>query len=84
MNRVIEAKSSFFKAKYEALEEEISVNESMSHFQDADFAEESTKVTKAQIQQQTASAMYTQANAQAQFTLSLLPQKKILTILQSC
>ena len=53
--------------------EEISLNKSFSHFHDTDFAEESTNFAREQIRQQTAGAMYTQANAQAQFALSLLP-----------
>ncbi|NQY80702.1 MAG: flagellin [Candidatus Caenarcaniphilales bacterium] len=52
---------------------EISLNESQSHFSDTDFAEESTAFTREQLRRQTAGAMFSQANAQAQFALSLLP-----------
>ena len=53
--------------------ERISLSESLCHFQDTDIAEESTALIKEQIRQQSAGAMVTQANSQAQFALSLLP-----------
>lgn len=55
---------------------EISLNESLSHFEDIDIAEESTSLLLEQLRQQSASSIYTQANAalpQAQFVLTLLP-----------
>ena len=74
ISSIIDSEMVALKSRYEYLEsKEISLNESQSHFSDTDFAEESTAFTREQIRQQTAGAMYTQANAQAQFALSLLP-----------
>ncbi len=47
---------------------------SRSRIQDVDIAQESSILVKNQILQQTASAMLSQANAQPQIALSLLPQ----------
>ena len=74
MNAVVNAEYSYLQAKFDQLEaEKISLSESQSHFMDTDFAEESTAFAREQLRQQTAGAMYSQANAQAQFALSLLP-----------
>ncbi|WP_413701348.1 flagellin [Psychromonas sp. KJ10-10] len=45
---------------------------SNSRIQDADFAEETSKMSKAQILQQAGTSMLSQANASAQSVLSLL------------
>ena len=74
MNSIVEAKHSYIQERFEGIEaERISLSESLSHFQDTDIAEESTALIKEQIRQQSAGAMVTQANSQAQFALSLLP-----------
>ncbi len=59
---------------FDSLEErKISLSASKSHFEDTDIAEESTELIREQLRQQSAGSMYTQANAQAQFVLNLLP-----------
>ncbi|NQY80697.1 MAG: flagellin [Candidatus Caenarcaniphilales bacterium] len=74
MQSTIGAKYSFFQAKFDQLEEEkVAFSESRSHFEDADMAEASSGFVREQIRQQTAGAMYSQANAQASFALNLLP-----------
>lgn len=74
MHSSVAAKYTYFQTKFDQLEEEkIAFSKSKSHFEDADFAEESTAFAREQLRQQTAGAMYSQANAQAQFALSLLP-----------
>ena len=49
-------------------------SESRSHINDADFAAETTKLTKAQILNQAATSMLAQANASKQSLLALLQQ----------
>ena len=74
MNGIIQSRRKFFEEHFTKLEgEKIALNKSLSHFQDTDIAEESTALIKEQIRQQSAGSMVTQANAQAQFALSLLP-----------
>ncbi|NQY80924.1 MAG: flagellin [Candidatus Caenarcaniphilales bacterium] len=74
MQATAAAKRSYFEAQYAKLEdEEIALSASKSHFMDTDMAEESANLTREQIRLQSASAMSTQANAQGQFVLSLLP-----------
>jgi flagellin len=48
------------------------VSEARSRVQDADFAAETSNMTRSQILQQAGVAMLTQANAQPQLVLSLL------------
>ena len=74
MQSVYSADQKRLEEAYSYLEDrEISLNQSLSHFQDTDMAKESAAFTKAQIRQQAAGSMTTQANAQAQFVLNLLP-----------
>ena len=74
MQSVYSADQKRLEEAYNYLEgQEISLNKSLSHFQDTDFALETANFTKAQIRQQTAGSMTAQANAQAQFVLNLLP-----------
>ncbi|NQY79561.1 MAG: hypothetical protein HRT47_04540 [Candidatus Caenarcaniphilales bacterium] len=74
MQSVYAADQEYLQEMYSSLEgKEISLNKSLSHFQDTDFALETANFTKTQIKQQSAGAMLTQANAQAQFVLNLLP-----------
>lgn len=74
MQSVYSADQKRLEEAYSYLEgQEISLNKSLSHFQDTDFAQETANFIKAQIQQQTAGSMVSQANAQAEFVLNLLP-----------
>ena len=50
----------------------INIQSSQSHIQDADFATETSNLTKSQILKQAATAMLAQANASKQSVLSLL------------
>ncbi|NQY79632.1 MAG: hypothetical protein HRT47_04900 [Candidatus Caenarcaniphilales bacterium] len=54
-------------------DQKIEFSKYKSQVNDTDMAKESAKFTSNQIQQQTSVSMVTQANAQAQFLLSLLP-----------
>ena len=63
-----------FKEQFNYLDEKkITLQGSLSHYQDTDFASESSAFTKAQIKQQTAASMLSQSNAQSQLALNLLP-----------
>ncbi|NQY78872.1 MAG: hypothetical protein HRT47_01005 [Candidatus Caenarcaniphilales bacterium] len=74
MIAVVNAKYNYFDEAYKNVEaQKIALTGSKSHFEDTDIAEESTHIAREQIRQQSAAAMSTQANAQGQFVLSLLP-----------
>ena len=74
MHAVVNAKYNYLKEAFNSVESQrIALSDSRSHFVDTDIAEESTKLTREQLRQQSAAAMATQANAQGQFVLSLLP-----------
>lgn len=67
-----------FKSRFEEQfnfldEKKIALQGSLSHYKDTDFALETSAFTKAQIKQQTATSMLSQANGQSQLALSLLP-----------
>ncbi|MCH2226323.1 MAG: flagellin [Candidatus Caenarcaniphilales bacterium] len=70
----VAATYSSMQARFNAVEaEELSLNKALSHFNDVDVAKTSSKLLKEQIKQQTASAVYSQANTQSQFVLGLIP-----------
>ncbi len=70
----VNAKRTFFQEQFDFLEEQkFGYTNMQSQLQDTDFTTESTKFAKAQIKQQTASSMLSQANGQSQLALSLLP-----------
>ena len=74
MHGVVSAKHNYFLSVFDQIEaQEISLNKSLSHYKDTDIAEESSTLIREQIRQQSAGAMFTQANSQAQFVLNLLP-----------
>ncbi|NQY80004.1 MAG: flagellin [Candidatus Caenarcaniphilales bacterium] len=74
MRTAISASKAGLLARFDSLESrKISLSGAKSHYEDADFAQESTNLIKSQIQQDSSSSMLSQANAQGSFVLSLLP-----------
>jgi flagellin-like hook-associated protein FlgL len=71
---IVAGLKSRFEEKFKYLDDKkIASKTSLSHYQDTDFALETSEFTQAKIKQQTASSMLTQSNAQAQLALNLLP-----------
>jgi hypothetical protein len=71
---IVGALKSHFEEKFKYLDDKkIASKTSLSHYQDTDFALETSEFTQAKIKQQTASSMLSQSNAQAQLALTLLP-----------
>lgn len=74
MNSVVSKYKSRLDAAFDYAEnQKVSFSEYKSHVTDADMAEESSKFTREQIRQNTSAAMISQANAQSQFVLNLIP-----------